>query len=74
MRLHAYLDDAGQANWNGSPMTDHRTVFPPVDLKMNWFQEPLRDHTDLDDKVSFALPVQSGLCGIIRTESTLVRE
>lgn len=36
-------------------MTDHRKVFPPADLKMNWFQEPLRDHTDLDDRISFAL-------------------
>lgn len=39
-------------------MTDPRKVFPPANLKMNWFQEPLRDHTDIDDKISFAPSMQ----------------
>lgn len=42
-------------------MADHSEVYAPADSKMKWFQEPLRDHTDLDGKISFALSVQPGL-------------
>lgn len=48
-------------------MTDHRKAYPPADLRINWFQEPLRDPMDLGDKVSFALAVQSGLRRTART-------
>jgi hypothetical protein len=54
-------------------MTDPRNVAPPANLKMNWFQEPLRDHTDLDGKVSFALSMQPRPWRTVRTES-VVRE
>lgn len=54
-------------------MPDRREAFPPANLT-NWFQEPLRDNTDLDDKVSFELSVRPDLDPTVRTESTLVRE
>jgi hypothetical protein len=36
-------------------MNESPDTYVPVDRKVDWFQKPLRGHSYLDDKVSFAV-------------------